>query len=149
MRFMLLFKGDVTAITAKTPEAGFIEEMLRFTDELKQAGALIAYEGFLPTTDAARVHTSGNQKNVVNGPFSPEMEQVAGFYLINANSKEEAIEWAKRVPLQRGPVPLGASEATARSAVEVRQVVDTQALPAMTEATRLLDLQIRRGLPVA
>lgn len=147
MRFMLMFKGDATAITETTPEAGFIEEMLRFTDELKKAGVLIAYEGFPPTAHATRVHTSGNQKNVVNGPFKPEMEQIAGFYLISAKSKEEAVEWAKRVPLQRGPVPLGA-EATTRSTVEVRQVVDTQELPAMTERTRLLDLQIRRELPV-
>jgi hypothetical protein len=149
MRFMLLFKGDTTGITDLTPNARFLEEMLHFTDELLRAGVLISFEGFGPTSDAARIVTSRDQKNVVTGPFEPATEQIAGFYLIQTDTKEQAIEWARRVPLQSGPVPLEAEDATSRCTVEVREVVDTQALPAMNDRTRLTDLRIRRELPVA
>lgn len=143
---MLLPKGDVRDLSQVTPSAELISDMLDFVGELKQAGALISYDGLDPTATAARVHVnkSGEQR-VVEGPFTPDHEQVSGFFLISAASLEDAVGWAKKMPLAAAP-PTTAPEFV----VEVRRITDAQAdLPAMTQEDHVRDLQHRRDLPVA
>jgi hypothetical protein len=145
MRFMLLLKGDVPAITGATPNSELINAMLSFSEELTRAGVLITAEGFHPSSAAARIVVSKGQRTLVNGPFTPLLEQVAGFFLINASSAEEANDWARRCPVELGPGPDDED-----AIIEVRQLVDTQQeLPALSDQGRMRDLQIRRTLPVA
>jgi hypothetical protein len=90
--------------------------MGKYNEELVKAGALLAGEGLHPSSKGARVRFSGEKRTVVDGPFTPENDLVAGFWLIQAKSKEEAIEWAKRCP---NPME-GESE------IEIRQVFDAE-----------------------
>ncbi len=147
MRFMLLTKGDVDSIDAIVPNTAFITDMLGYIEDLKGAGALITVDGFHPTSNATRVVFSPGreQASLVEGPFNPKAEQVTGYFLIDVNSKDEAIEWAKKMPLTNSPTPSNESPV-----IEVRQVLDTQEeLPAMALQERVRDLRIRRGLAVA
>lgn len=94
MRFMMLVKAS--------QDSGADEELLgemgRFNEELSKAGVLLAGEGLHPTSRGARVRFSGERRIVADGPFPDAGEPVAGFWLIQAKSREEAVEWAKRCP---------------------------------------------------
>lgn len=106
MQFMLLLKGDVP-IDASTdkPEVPFdpvqlVDAMEKFNAEMSDAGVLIAAEGLDPSAYGARVVYRNGKRTVVDGPFAEAKELVAGFYLIDVKSQAEAIEWAKRCPVQ-------------------------------------------------
>jgi hypothetical protein len=138
---MLLLRGD--APKDALPSEELIGAMLRYNEELVKAGVLIAAEGFHGTSAATRVVHSGGKRTRVDGPFAGSNEQVAGFFMIDVESKEAAIEWAKRCPVEHGAQP------GLDSIVEVRQVVQTQAeLPAMTGAQRNIDRRLRAQLLV-
>ena len=98
------------------PSQELLAAMGKYNEELVKAGALLAGEGLHPSSKGARVRFSGEKRTVVDGPFTPENDLVAGFWLIQAKSKEEAIEWAKRCP---NPME-GESE------IEIRQVFDAE-----------------------
>lgn len=104
MRFMILVRSD------DEDEAGpeMVEEdflrMGRYNDELIQAGALLAMEGLKPSAEGARVNFDGDKPVVTDGPFAEAKELIAGFWLIQARSMEEAVEWARRIPFRRGEV---------------------------------------------
>ena len=99
MRFMVIVKA--TAESEKEgalPDPQGIAEMNKFIDELMAAGVLLTYEGLHSTSKGARVHFSGKNRTVIDGPFAETKELIAGFMILQVKSLEEAIEWVKRSP---------------------------------------------------
>jgi hypothetical protein len=98
MRFMVLVKATRDSEAGVMPSQQLLAEMTKYNEELLKAGILLAGEGLHPSSKGARVRFSGNKRTVVNGPFAETEELVAGFWLWQVNSMEEAIEWVKRCP---------------------------------------------------
>jgi hypothetical protein len=98
MRFMLLLKADQTTEAGKLPDEKLLADMGKYNEELVKAGVLLAGEGLQPSSKGARVKFSGANRTVVDGPFPETKELIAGFWLIQVKSKDEAIEWVKRCP---------------------------------------------------
>jgi hypothetical protein len=98
VRFMMIVKATEDSEAGVMPREELLAAMGNYNEELVKAGALLAGEGLHPSSRGARVRFSGDRRTVVKGPFAPAHEQIAGFWLIQANSLEEAIEWAKRCP---------------------------------------------------
>jgi hypothetical protein len=115
MRFMVIVKAAKNSESGALPDEKLLAEMGKFNDELVKAGVLLAAEGLQPSSKGARVRFSGNKRTVIDGPFSETKELVAGFWLFEVKSKEEAIEWVKRAP---NPFPGTESE------IEIRQVFE-------------------------
>lgn len=106
MRFMMLVKADANSEAGVLPSEQELAEMGKFNEELAKAGVLLAGEGLQPTSKGARVTFSGGKPSVTDGPFTEAKELVAGFWMIQAKSKEEAVEWARRVPFQEGEIEI-------------------------------------------
>jgi hypothetical protein len=104
MRFMMLVKSDVRAEAGVLPDEQLLTEMGRYNQELAKAGAMLAGEGLQASAKGVRVRLSGGRVTVVDGPFAETKELVAGFWLIAAKSKQEAVEWARRVPVKDGEI---------------------------------------------
>ena len=137
MRFMVIIKADARSEAGIMPSQQLLTEMGKYNEELVKAGVLLAGEGLHPSSKGARVHFSGSKRTVVDGPFSEAKELVAGFWLIQVKSKEEAIEWVKRCPNPTG----GDSE------IEIRQVFETEDFgPELTPELREQEEQLRRRL---
>jgi hypothetical protein len=98
MRFMILVKATADSEAGKLPSTELMTAMGKFNEELVNAGVLLAGEGLHPTAKGARIHFDGASRTVTDGPFAETRELVAGFWLIQVKSKEEAIEWMKRCP---------------------------------------------------
>jgi hypothetical protein len=113
MRFMVLVKADKDSEAGVLPTKELLAEMGKFNEELVNAGVMLAGEGLQPSSKGARVRFSGNKKTVIDGPFSETKELVAGFWLWQVRSKEEAIEWLKRAPFEN-------------TEVEIRQVFEAE-----------------------
>jgi hypothetical protein len=117
MRFMVIVKANKDSEAGVLPDEKLLAEMGRYNEELAKAGVLLAAEGLQPSSKGARVRFSGGKRTVIDGPFAETKELIAGFWLIQAKSKEEAIEWVKRSP---NPFPGEESE------IEIRQVFEAQ-----------------------
>jgi hypothetical protein len=113
MRFMIIVKADRDSEAGIMPGPEVFDAMGNFNEELVRAGMLIAAEGLHPSSRGARVRFEGHRRIVTDGPFTETKELIAGFWLIQAKSREEALEWVKRVPLQSGEL-------------ELRQVFETE-----------------------
>jgi len=98
MRFMIIIKADANFESGAMPSERLLAEFGKYNEELLRAGVLLACEGLHPSSNGARVKISGTKRTVVDGPFTETKELIAGFWLIQVTSKEEAIEWAKRIP---------------------------------------------------
>jgi hypothetical protein len=98
MRFMILVKATNTSESGALPDEKILAEMGKYNEELVKAGVLLAGEGLHPSSKGARVRFSGTKRTVIDGPFAETKELVAGFWLFQVKSKEEAIEWVKRCP---------------------------------------------------
>jgi hypothetical protein len=123
MRFMVIVKATKDSESGVLPDQKLLEDMMKYNEELARAGVLLAGEGLQPSSKGARVRFSGDKRTVIDGPFSETKELIAGFWLFQVRSKEEAIEWVKRCP---NPMP-GDSE------IEIRQVFEADDFgPAMT-----------------
>jgi hypothetical protein len=114
MRFMVIVKATKDSEAGVMPEEKLLAEMGQYNDELIKAGIMLAGEGLQPSSKGARVRFSGSKRTVIDGPFAETKELIAGFWLWQVKSKEEAIEWVKRCP---NPMP-GESE------IEIRQVFE-------------------------
>ncbi len=114
MRFMVIVKANKDSEAGALPDEKILAEMGNFNEELVKAGVMLAGEGLHPSSKGARIRFSGTKRTVVDGPFAETKELVAGFWLWQVKSKEEAIEWVKRCP---NPFP-GESE------IEIRQVFE-------------------------
>lgn len=117
MRFMIIVKADKNSEAGVLPDKKLLEEMGKYNEELAKAGVMLAGEGLQPSSKGARVKFSGNKRTVIDGPFSETKELVAGFWLFQVRSKEEAIEWVKRAP---NPFPGTEAE------IEIRQVFEAE-----------------------
>ena len=106
MRFMVLVKADSNTEAGVLPTEEELAEMGQYNEELVKAGVMLAGEGLHPSSKGARVRFSGEKRTVIDGPFTEAKELIAGFWLIQAKSKEEAIEWAKRAPFRDGEVEI-------------------------------------------
>lgn len=120
MRFMAIVKATKDSEAGVLPSKELLAEMGKFNEELMKAGVLLAGEGLQPSSKGARVRFSGTKRTVIDGPFTETKELIAGFWLLQARSKEEAIEWIKR-----SPAPFdGECE------IEIRQVFEASDFPA-------------------
>ena len=106
MRFMVIVKADKNSEAGVLPSKELLTEMGKFNEELAKAGVMLAGEGLQPSSKGSRVRFSGNKRTVVDGPFSETKELIAGFWLWQVKSKEDAIEWLKRAPFREGEVEL-------------------------------------------
>jgi hypothetical protein len=116
MKFMIMVKATQDSEAGVMPSEKLLAEMGRFNEELVKAGVMLAGEGLHPSSKGARVRFSGAKRSVIDGPFAETKELVAGFWIWQVKSKEEAIEWVKRCP---NPMP-GESE------IEIRQVFEAE-----------------------
>jgi hypothetical protein len=98
MRFMIMIKADKTTEAGGLPDEKILTEMGKFNEELVKAGVMLAGEGLQPSSKGARVKFSGENVTVTDGPFSEAKELIAGFWLWQVKSKDDAIEWVKRCP---------------------------------------------------
>src|SRR5918998_1077984 len=98
MRFMVIIKANKDSEAGVLPNETILTEMGKYNEELVKAGVMLAGEGLHPSSKGARVKFSGSNRTVIDGPFAETKELVAGFWLIQAKSMEEAIEWVKRCP---------------------------------------------------
>lgn len=98
MKFMILVKASANSEAGVLPTTEQFTEMGKFNEELVKAGVLLAGEGLYPSSKGARVEFKGNTKTVVDGPFTETKELIAGFWILQVKSKEEAVEWARRAP---------------------------------------------------
>ena len=116
MRVMVIVKATRNSEAGALPTEKLLADMGKFNDELVKAGVMLAGEGLQPSSKGARVKFSGAKRTVIDGPFAEAKELIAGFWLIQVKSKEEAIEWVKRCP---NPME-GESE------IEIRQVFEAE-----------------------
>ena len=116
MKFMVIVKASPESEAGQMPSEQLMTEMGKFNEELVKAGVLLAGEGLHPSSKGARIQFSGSNRTVVEGPFSETRDLVAGFWLIDVKSKQEAIEWMKRCP---NPME-GDSE------LEIRQIFEAE-----------------------
>lgn len=116
MRFMILIKANQETEAGKMPSETLLAEMGKFNEELVNAGVMLAGEGLHPSSKGARVKFSGDKRTVVDGPFAETTGLIAGFWLWQVKSKEEAIEWVKRCPNPTG----------AESEIEIRQLFEAE-----------------------
>ncbi len=141
MRVMVMVKATKDSEAGVLPSTELLTEMGKFNEELAKAGILLAGEGLRPSSKGARVRFSGDKRTVVDGPFTETKELVAGYWLWQVRSMDEAIEWVKRCP---NPMP-GDSE------IEIRQVFEAEDFgdeftPELREQEKLLRAQSsRRG----
>ncbi len=106
MRFMMIVKANQDSEAGIMPSQEILAAMGKYNEELVKAGVLLAAEGLHPSSKGARVKFSGDKRTVIDGPFTEAKELIAGFWLIQVKSREEAIEWLKRAPFQEGEVEL-------------------------------------------
>ncbi len=133
MRVMVIVKANKDSEAGVLPEAELMVAMGKYNEELIKAGVMLAGEGLHPSSKGARVRFSGSKRTVIDGPFAETKELVAGFWLLQVKSMEEAIEWVKRAP---NPMP-GESELEIRPVHEAEDFGDLQEkIPEVFEAER-------------
>ena len=106
MRFMVIVKANKESESGALPDGKILSEMGKFNEELVKAGVMLAGEGLHPSSKGARIRFEGSKRTVIDGPFTEAKELVAGYWLWQVKSKEEAIEWLKRAPFQEGDVEI-------------------------------------------
>jgi hypothetical protein len=114
MRFMVLVPGGPESEAGEMPSTELLEEMTKYNEELVKAGVMLAGEGLRPTSDGARVRFEGGERTVIDGPFTEAKEIVAGYWVWECASRDEAIEWLKRAPFDGG------------TEIELRQIHETE-----------------------
>ena len=135
MRYMMFVKATRDTEAGVMPSDALISAMTRYNEELAKAGVLLDCAGLKPTSNGARIRFAGSRRTVIDGPFAETRELVAGYWLIEVASREEAIEWAKRCP------------ATDNEVIEIRQVQEMSDFPADVQqaAAGFEDMQRRSG----
>lgn len=106
MRFMVIVKADKDSEAGVMPSEQLLTDMGKFNEELANAGVMLAAEGLHPSSKGARVKFSGGQKAVIDGPFAETKELVAGFWLWQCKSLDEAIQWLKKAPFEETEVEI-------------------------------------------
>jgi hypothetical protein len=125
MRFIMMMIPNIADEADWAPDPEAVAAMSKYNEELTKAGALLALDGLQPASKGARVRFSGGRATVTDGPFTEAKEMIGGYWLIQAKSREEAVEWASRCPAADGDV------------IEVRQVYEMSDFPTeVQEAAR-------------
>ena len=137
MRFMVIVKASKDSEAGVLPSPKLLTEMGRYNQELAKAGVILAGEGLQASSKGARVRFSGSDRTVINGPFDLAKDLIAGFWIFQVKSKEEAIEWAKRIPFTEGEI-------------EIRQVFEAEDFgPSLTPEVKEQEERVRASLPKA
>jgi hypothetical protein len=135
MRFMVLVPASPESEAGEMPSTEAVEAMTRYNEELVKAGVMLAADGLHPSSKGARVRFEGRERTVVDGPFTEAKELVAGYWIWQCASRDEAIEWLKRAPFDDG------------AEIELRQVFEAddfgeELTPELREANARLDQQL-------
>jgi hypothetical protein len=117
MRFMIIVRATAQSEAGEMPDEKLLADMGKFNEELVKAGVMLAGEGLQPSSKGARVRFSGSRRTVIDGPFAETKELIAGFWIWNVKSKEEAIEWVKRCPNPFSGID---------SEIEIRQIFEAE-----------------------
>ena len=134
MRFMMIVKGNADSEAGVMPPAEDLEAMTKYNEELVKAGILLSAEGLHPTSKGFKVAYDGpSKRTVVDGPFSEAKEVIAGFWIIETKTREEAVEWAKRVPFQEGEL-------------EVRQIFSAEEFAEIAPEVAAREAEMRRQI---
>ena len=137
MRCMVIIKATKDSEAGVMPSTELLEQMGKFNEELVKAGIMLAGEGLQPSSKGKRVRFSGSRRTVIDGPFTETKELIAGFWLWQVRSMEEAVEWVKRCP---NPFPVD-------SEVEIRPVFEMEDFgPELTPELREQEEQLRRQI---
>ena len=118
VKFMVIVKSNPETEAGQPPSEQLLKEMMAYNEELVKAGVMLAGEGLHPSSKGARVKFSRTKRTVIDGPFTESKELIAGFWLFQTRSLQEAIEWVKRVPNPTGE----------ESEIEIRQIFETEEL---------------------
>jgi hypothetical protein len=125
MRFMMLLPAPAEVLEkCAVPDKELVLAMHKYNDEMKKAGVLLGAEGLHPTSKGTRLRISGGKPVITDGPFAEAKEVIAGFWIIQVNSKEDAVEWAKRCPLPE------------HGLIEIRQIFENAEFPPELRETR-------------
>ena len=116
MRFMVMVRANKDTEAGVMPDEKLLSDMGKYNEQLAKAGVMLAGEGLQPSSKGARVRFSGANRTVIDGPFAEAKELIAGFWIIQVKSKEEAIEWVKRCP----------NPCEGESEIEIRQVFEAE-----------------------
>ena len=119
MRFMMIVKANKDSEAGVMPKEELLAAMAKYNEELVKAGVLLDATGLQPSSKGARIKFSGGKRTVVDGPFAETKELIAGYWLIQVKSREEAIEWAKRAPMDAG-------NASSEAEIEIRQLFELE-----------------------
>jgi len=137
MRFVVFVKATEKSEAGEMPSERMLTEMGKYNEELAKAGVMLAGEGLQPTSKGVRVLFDGKTRTVIDGPFAETKELVAGFWIMQAKSKEEVIEWVKRAPNPHEDI----------TDVEIRQVFEADYFgEALTPEVRAREEQIRKEI---
>jgi hypothetical protein len=134
MRVMMMVKGD--QVPGELPSEELLAAMGRYNEELTKAGVLLDLAGLHPSAEGVRVKFSGGKTTLVDGPFAEAKEVVAGYWILQVNSVEEAIEWAKRVPVEAAEHDYGQE-----SEIEIRQIFELEEFGEGPAIDRARDLE--------
>jgi hypothetical protein len=139
MRFMMLMYPDKSAEQGTMPDEKLIHAMMKYNEDLTKAGVLLSLDGLHPSSKGARIRFKGNEKRtVIDGPFTESKELIGGYWIIQVKSKEEAVEWAKRVP---------SPESAGEGMIELRQIFEMSDFgPDLVEKEAGLVKEIEAGL---
>jgi hypothetical protein len=137
MRFMVIVRATKESEAGVMPSEKLLTDMGKFNEELVKAGVMVAGEGLQPSSKGARVKFSGSKRTVVDGPFAETKELIAGFWIFQVKSKQEAIDWVKRSP----------NPFDGESEIEIRQIFEADDFgPALTPDAREREERLRREL---
>ncbi|MFL5052613.1 MAG: YciI family protein [Xanthobacteraceae bacterium] len=135
MRFMMIVRANKDSEAGVMPDEKLIAAMTKYNEELTKAGVLLDLAGLQPSSKGARIKFSGGKRSVIDGPFAETKELIAGYWLIQVKSKEEAIEWARRVPAPHGE--------RAEGEIEIRQLFELDDFGCSEAVERARELEKR------
>ena len=138
MRFMLIVKASAESEAGVMPEDKLIAEMTKFNEEMQKAGVLLDLSGLQPSSNGARVKFTGGKRTLVEGPFGDPQSLIAGYWIIQVKSKEEAIQWAMRAP---APHKGDDAEIEIRQFFELEDFGESEAI----EQARKLESKLQKG----
>jgi len=141
MRVMMIVKASKDSEAGVMPTEAHLSLMGKYNEELQKAGVLLDLSRLKPTSKGARVQFSGGKQRVVDGPFSEAKELIAGYWIIQVKSREEALEWAKRIPAET----CGISEVELRPFYEMEDFVPGQAVEAAKQLGKKLPASVGVG----
>jgi hypothetical protein len=145
MRFMMIVKANKLSEAGTLPSETALAAMGKYNEELQKAGVLLDLSGLKPTSKGARVKYAGGKVTVVDGPFAEAKELVAGYWIIQVKSKEEALEWAKRIPFESTSPAEEGTEVEVRPFYELEDFAPGPAVEAAKERAKKLPANSLKG----